>query len=173
MKLSSFEAIAKALGDAQLRYLIVDGLAVAAHGHGRATFDVDLVVQLQTENVKRAMAVFDALGYTPTVPVPAAQFADPARREVWLREKNMVVFQLHSDRHRETRIDLFVSEPFDFDTEYDQAMIGELAPGLRTRFVKLETLIRMKETAGREKDKEDVRQLRLLQQGSKSVVSQR
>jgi hypothetical protein len=76
----------------------------------------------------------------------------------------MVVFQMHSDLHPDTRIDLFVSEPFDFDEEYDQALVGELLPGLATRFVRVATLIRMKEAAGREKDLEDIRQLKLLQE---------
>ena len=163
MKLTSLEAIAAALRDADVRYLIVGGLAVAAHGHGRVTFDVDLVVQLQPDNVARAMAALESQGYRPMVPVPARQFADPDKRQSWIRDKGMVVFQLHSDRHPETRIDLFVEEPFDFDTEYEQALIGDILPGLQTRFVGLDTLIRMKETAGREKDLEDIRQLRLLQ----------
>lgn len=74
----------------------------------------------------------------------------------------MVVFQMHSDRHPDTRIDLFAAEPFDFDHEYDNVLVGEILPGLHARFVRIETLIRMKEAAGREKDWEDVRQLRLL-----------
>ena len=37
-----------------------------------------------------------------------------------------------------------------------------LVAGLRLRFVRIETLIRMKETAGRDKDREDVRQLKKL-----------
>ena len=40
MKLSSLEAIAMALQHAQVRYLIVGGLAVAAHGHGRASCEL-------------------------------------------------------------------------------------------------------------------------------------
>src|SRR5829696_1113280 len=166
MKISSVEAITTALKEADVRYLIVGGLAVAAHGHGRATFHMDLVVQLQPENVKRAMAALESLGYKPTAPVAAKQLADPKLRESWIRDKNMVVFQMHSDQHRETRIDIFVREPFDFDIEYEQALIGEIFPGLETRFIRLETLIQMKEAAGREKDREDVRQLKLLQQGS-------
>ena len=66
MKVSSLEAIANALQSAQARYLIVGGLAVAAHGHGRATFDIDLVVQLQADNVTRAMTALASLGYRPT-----------------------------------------------------------------------------------------------------------
>ena len=166
MKLTSLEAIASALRDADVRYLIVGGLAVAAHGHGRVTFDLDLVLQMHPENVRRAMAALESLGYHPTIPVPATQFADAAIRESWIRDKNMVVFQMHSDKHPETRIDLFVAEPFNFDNEYDSALVGDILPGLPARFVRLETLIQMKETAGREKDREDIRQLRLLQKAS-------
>lgn len=162
MKLASLEAIARALSDADVRYLIVGGLAVAAHGYGRATFDVDLVIQLQPDNIRRGMEALESLGYRPLAPVAARDFANPETRQAWIRDKRMVVFQLHSEQHRETRIDLFVDEPFDFDVEYDSALTGPILPGLEVRFVRLETLLRMKETAGREKDREDVRQLKRL-----------
>lgn len=74
----------------------------------------------------------------------------------------MVVFQLRSDQHRETTLDIFVAEPFDFDIEYDRALMGNILPAVSVRFVCLETLLRMKEAAGRAKDEEDIRQLRLL-----------
>lgn len=162
MRLGSLESVLIALNRRRTRYLIVGGLAVAAHGFGRATFDVDLVIQLKPENVRRALRALSSLGYRPLVPVPALDFADPALRRRWIREKNMVVFQLHSDLHRETRVDLFVREPFRFDSEYDQALVGEVFPRVRARFVRLETLIRMKKKAGREKDLEDIRQLEPL-----------
>ena len=165
MKVASLESIARSLNEARVRYLVVGGLAVAAHGYGRVTFDVDLVVQLQPDNVERAMQALESLGYGPVAPVPAREFADPTIRESWRREKNMVVFQLHSDQHRETRIDLFVTEPFDFDAEYSSALVGEFAPGLSVRFVRMEALIKMKEATGREKDQQDVRQLRKLSEG--------
>lgn len=41
MEVRSIEAIVKALNDAEVRYLIVGGLAVSAHGFMRATRDVD------------------------------------------------------------------------------------------------------------------------------------
>jgi len=164
MKLATLEAITRALAGANVRYLIVGGLAVAARGYGRVTFDVDLVVQLQPDNVRRALAALESLAYRPLVPVPSRDFADPTIRGNWIQDKGMVVFQLHSDWHPETRLDLFVAEPFDFDDEYDQALVGEILPGLQVRFVRLDTLIRMKEATGREKDREDVRQLRLLQE---------
>lgn len=43
MELSAVTAIASALNDAGVRYLVVGGLAVNAHGYVRMTMDVDLV----------------------------------------------------------------------------------------------------------------------------------
>jgi len=162
MKLASLEAIIVVLDQRQVRYLIAGGLAVVAHGYGRVTFDLDLVVQLHPDNVRRAMSALESLGYRPVAPVHAQDFADPNIRQTWIREKNMVVFGLQSDQHLDTPIDVFVSEPFDFDREYDLALVGDILPGTQARFVCLETLIRMKESTMREKDREDARQLRLL-----------
>lgn len=162
MKLASLEAIVRTLNDAEVRYLVVGGLAVAAHGFGRVTFDVDLVVQLRSDNLQRAIRALQTLGYDSLVPERAEGFADTATRERWIREKNLLVFQLHSEQHRETQIDLFVTEPFDFDSEYALAKRVDLSPGLNVPFVRLETLIQMKERATREKDREDLRQLRLI-----------
>jgi len=166
MKLASFEAIITELNTANVRYLIVGGLAVAAHGYGRVTFNVDLVLNLQTENIQRAIEALEILGYKPFVPVEATDFADAEKRQMWIDEKNMVVFQLHSEQHPETRIDLFVAEPFDFDEEYEKALIEEFLSDQRVRFIRVETLIAMKELADREKDREDIRQLKILIENS-------
>ncbi|MBN1378204.1 MAG: hypothetical protein JXA04_03120 [Gammaproteobacteria bacterium] len=164
MRLASFEAIVVALEKADVRYLIAGGLAVNAHGYGRMTFDVDLVIQLERKNLERAIQALVLLGFRPLVPVLAKDFADPEIRQHWTTEKNMVVFQMHSDQHPETRVDIFVNEPFDFDTEYSQALVGEVIPGFSVRFVSIQTLIEMKKAAGREKDLEDIRQLNILRE---------
>ncbi|MBI4524492.1 MAG: hypothetical protein HY695_11860 [Deltaproteobacteria bacterium] len=135
MKLASLEVILGALKRHDARYLIAGGLAVAAHGYGRLTIDVDLVVQLETANVLRALEALGSLGYRPVAPVPVEQFADPAIREAWIREKNRVVFGLHNPQHPDTPIDIFATEPFDFEEEFERALVGELAPGLEARFV--------------------------------------
>jgi hypothetical protein len=51
MKLNSFAAVAGALDEAGVRYLVAGGLAVNAHGYLRFTKDVDLVVQLVPDNI--------------------------------------------------------------------------------------------------------------------------
>ena len=76
MKIDDVRTILRALNDANVRYLIVGGLAVVAHGYVRFTQDIDLVIQLERENVLRAMNALTTIGYRPLIPVDAAQFAD-------------------------------------------------------------------------------------------------
>jgi predicted nucleotidyltransferase len=48
--------ICRALNDAGARYLLIGGFAVIAHGAGRFTKDVDLLVDDSPENVRRVKA---------------------------------------------------------------------------------------------------------------------
>jgi hypothetical protein len=168
VKLASLEAIVAALNREGVSYLIAGGLAVNAHGYIRTTLDVDLVVSLDPANVARAFEALAALGYRPMVPITAAQFADAEMRRGWIREKGMKVLNFFSDRHRETNVDVFVSEPFEFEREYANALSGDLAPGISVRFVSLQTLIAMKQEAGRPRDLDDVQHLRWIAEDRKT-----
>lgn len=161
MKLNSVSAIVEALNDAKVRYLVVGGLAVGTHGYLRFTNDVDLVIQLDPDNVRRAFETLEGLGYRPGVPVTAQQFADADKRKRWVREKDMKVLSFRSDKHRETPVNLLVEEPFDFDREYEAAIRRPLFDHLDVRVVALTTLIKMKEAAVRTGDKIDVEYLRM------------
>ena len=160
MKLAAIESVAQALSDSGVRFLVVGGLAVAAYGYLRYTADIDLVIQLEADNVERAFAALAGVGYQPSVRVSGADFGNSITRESWIRDKGMMVLNFWSDRHRDTPIDVFVSEPFDFDLEYSQGLAQELAPGITMRFPRLDTLIQMKVLAGRPKDLIDVEYLR-------------
>ena len=126
MKLADIEAVIRALDDAQVRYIVVGGLAVVLHGYSRATYDLDLVIQLRPTNILAAFRALKPLGYRPLVPVSPEQFADADIRQSWIDQKGMMVLNLWSDAHRDTNIDVFVTEPFDFDAEYDRALVQEL-----------------------------------------------
>jgi hypothetical protein len=162
MEVRSIETIIKALNEAGVKYLIVGGVAVVAHGYERFTRDLDLVIGLERENILCGLRALMAIGYSMRIPVTPEQFADPALREQWRREKNMVVLQLWSDVHRRTPIDVFVYEPFDFAKEMARALrvpvFGtELAP-----IVSYDTLLDLKKSAGRAQDLLDVEKLRKL-----------
>jgi hypothetical protein len=159
MNLADTEAIVRALDGAGVRFIVVGGLAVALHGYSRATYDLDLVVRLEPRNIEAAFGALARLGYRPLVPVTAGQFADATVRQRWIDEKGMQVLNFHSDQHRETNVDVFVTEPFDFEKEYARACLQELVPGSPLRVAALETMIAMKRAAGRGKDLADVDEL--------------
>ncbi|MGH7462221.1 MAG: nucleotidyl transferase AbiEii/AbiGii toxin family protein, partial [Longimicrobiales bacterium] len=162
LRLFSFESLIHVLNETDVPFLLAGGLAVAAHGYGRHTQDVDLVINLDPDAVHAAFRALASLGYRPRAPVTADQFADPDQRARWIAEKNMTVLSFLSDEHRETPVDLFVIEPFDFADEYRLALVQEIAPGEPVRIVRLEALLRMKQIAGRPQDLADIAELRLL-----------
>ena len=162
MKLNSAEQIFRALNAAGVQYLVAGGLAVNAHGYLRFTKDVDFVVRLSPENIQQAFAALDTLGYRPNVPVTGEQFADPVQRQSWIDDKGMQVLQLWSDEHRETPIDIFVTEPFPFEEEYQRALVKPLYGEIEVRFVSIPTLIRMKQLADRPQDHIDIDNLRRI-----------
>jgi len=162
LKLGTVEAIVRALNEADVPFVVVGGLAVVAHGYGRQTQDLDLVIRLDPDTIRAAFGALGTLDYRPRVPVTADAFADPQQRSRWIQEKGMRVLNFCSDRHRETPIDVFVAEPFDFGVEYAAAKVEQLAPGVPVRILRLETLLRLKQEAGRPQDLADIAELKLI-----------
>jgi len=158
----SITKLFRALDEAKVRYLVVGGLAVNAHGFQRFTRDVDLVIDLNPSNLSRALEAFENLGYQPRVPVSLASFADPEMRAMWIREKGMMVFSLLSGDDTDTVVDIFSEEPFPFDEAYRDCFVDQIETGLEVYFVSLDRLIAMKLDAGREQDRIDVEHLEKL-----------
>jgi hypothetical protein len=145
-----------------VRYLIAGGLAVVAHGYVRFTADVDLLLSMDSGNLRTAVAVLQGLKYQPRAPVQFEQFIEPFKRSQWIEEKGLTVFSLFSPEHPATEIDLFVDPPLVFEDAYRRAVHMEISPGIDAAFCSLDDLINMKMIAGRPLDLEDIAQLRRL-----------
>ena len=163
MEVRSFEAIIRTLDGARVDYLVVGGVAVIAHGYERLTKDVDLVIGLERENITRGLRALMSIGYRLAIPTTPEEFADPARREAWRRDKHMVVLKLWSDEHRRTPIDVFVFEPFDFKRELAGAAWRDFGGPAKAPILALQTLLAMKREAGRPQDLADVAALEAIQ----------
>lgn len=159
MKITSLRAILHALNHNNIKYLIAGGVAVNIHGYQRMTQDLDLVIQLVPKNIINALTALEDLGYTPAIPVTKTQFSDLKIREQWIQSKHMEVLSLISDLHPETTLDIFVTEPFDFNSEYRDSEKIQLDQNLSVHVISIPTLIKMKERAGRDRDKDDIQHL--------------
>ena len=159
METHSVGAIVRALNSANVRYLVVGGLAVVAHGYVRFTADVDLIVDLEPANATRAIAALESLQYRPRSPVPFGEFANPQKRAAWVRDQNLTVFSVYSPQHPLTEVDLFVESPLEFEVAHRRALRKEIAPGLIATFVGIEDLRHLKRLAGRPQDLLDLDKL--------------
>jgi hypothetical protein len=165
MKVESLEAIFRALNTASVPFIVVGGIAVNAHGYGRLTNDVDIVIRLVPETIAAAFRSLATLGYRPRVPITSEMFADPSQRDRWVAERHVQVLSFASAVHRETPIDLFVTEPFDFETEFANALVVQLANDVPVHIVSFAGLLRLKRAAGRPQDLTDVAELLAVHAG--------
>ncbi len=163
MKTANLEIIFRALDGAGIRYLIVGGVAVMAHGYQRFTHDLDLVLDLEADSLSDVLTALKGLGYRPRIPVDLLDFADPALRLQWTQEKGMKVFNIFSPLYPDISIDLFPEAPFPFTDEYTNAKWHEMAPGLQVPVVALARLVQMKLEANRPQDQADVEKLKKIQ----------
>ncbi|MGH6804735.1 MAG: hypothetical protein ACREC3_15425 [Methyloceanibacter sp.] len=162
MQRDSIQAVLRTLNAAAVRYLIAGGLAVVAHGYLRFTADVDLILDLEEGNVRRALAALTGLGYRPRPPVPMEQFADPSVRDEWRKKKGLTAFSLYSPAHTATEVDLFVDCPLDFERAYASALRLDIAPDVPATFVGYDDLVALKRQARRPQDLLDLEQLRII-----------
>jgi predicted nucleotidyltransferase len=156
-----FEELLTYLEGAGVRFVVVGGVAVVIHGHARLTADLDLVLDLDPDNVRRTMAALDARGFRPVLPVKAADFADEATRRDWVETRNLQVFSLVDPANPTVTVDLFAREPIPFHELWLRAEVIELR-GQPIRIASLQDLIRMKRAASRPQDLTDIRELEAL-----------
>jgi hypothetical protein len=159
---TQFDTIFAVLQKTGVRYVVVGGVAVNLHGYQRFTKDVDVVIELVADRALKALQALEAIGYKPTMPVKLTDFADPAIREGWIRDKGMMVFQMYSDQTRMS-IDVFVQYPLDFDELWDQGTKIDL-PSTSLRIASIDHLILMKLKASRPQDLLDIEQLEKIKQ---------
>lgn len=130
-------------------------------GHLRATRELDLVIGLQPDNCAKAMDALSRIGMQPRLPVTLADFADPEKRQDWVQNRNMLVFQLWDPANPERSVDIFVREPLDFGAMLADAVVKEL-DGVPIRVASIRHLIQLKQMAGRPQDMEDIEALLIV-----------
>ena len=150
-----FEPVFRALNGAGVRYLVVGGVAVVLHGHLRTTADLDLVVDLEPDNVTRALGALERAGFRPRAPVPLESFADPERRRRWVETGNLQVFSLWNEDLPGFEVDLFAREPLEFEGAWERRVEVPLET-TTAPVVCLKDLLALKRASGRPVDLDDV-----------------
>ena len=138
-----------------MRYLVVGGIAVNLYGIERATADIDLVVDLEENNLQKFIKVMKEHNYKPKIPVKLDDFTEKEKRENWIKEKGMMVFSLFDPQNPFFLLDVFITEPFDFDEVFEARK--EMKSGnVKIPVISIGHLVEMKEKTGRPQDVSDV-----------------
>ena len=156
-----YQAIFKELNKLSIDYLVVGGLAVNFHGIPRMTYDIDLMILLQQENILKLVKRFSQWGYRPKVPVDPRDLADEVERNVWIDEKGMKAFNFYSEKLAIAEIDLVLDSPIPYEELKQRAVSIELQ-GERIPVISIHDLIKLKLHAGRKQDIADVEHLRTV-----------
>ena len=139
-----FKEFIESLNANQVRYLVVGGYAVAAHGHPRYTKDIDIWIEVSPENAGNILRALDQFGFG-SLGLTAADFLT-----------NDQIVQLGNPPNR---IELFTALPgVEFATCYPSRVEIEL-DGVRVDFIDLENLKKNKRATGRHQDLADLENL--------------
>jgi hypothetical protein len=127
-----------------VRFLIVGGYALAAHGLPRATGDLDAWVWINPENAQNIMRALNAFGFQ-NLSLTESDFS-----------KEDSIIQLG---YPPFRIDILTSiDGVAFDQAWEKKMVVELN-GMNVPFIGRDDLITNKKAAGRPQDIADVSRL--------------
>ena len=146
----------RALDDAEVRYIVVGGVAVVLHGFLRATADLDLMVDFDPPNIERFLGLMKSRGYRPRAPVPIEAFAEPENRRAWREDKGMKVFTVFHPERAGELIDVFSWEPIPFQDAYARRLLIPM-DGYSISVAAIADLIALKRPVGRPQDLEDIR----------------
>jgi predicted nucleotidyltransferase len=157
----NYQTIFKGLNKKAIDYLVIGGLAVNFHGIPRMTYDIDLMILLEPENILKLVSKLTKWGYRPKVAVDPRDLADERKRNSWVQEKAMKALNFFSDTLPIGEIDLIIDSPIPYK-ELKQKAIKVEVHGEQIPVVSIRDLIELKLQAGRKQDLADVEHLKMI-----------
>ena len=162
-----YENVFRSLQKNNIRYAVAGGVALVLHGVVRFTADLELIVDLEPENLRRFVQAVKELGYRPRNPVKAESLLDAAARNQWKQEKGMEVFSFVDPGQPMTLIDVFIEEKIPF-VEVMKDLVRITAKGITIPVVSLPHLKKLKKAAGRPQDLADIEAIEALEQAGEN-----
>src|SRR4030043_2482782 len=117
-----FQTIFKELDELGIDYLVVGGLAVNFHGIPRMTYDIDLMILLEPENILKLVTKLTQWGYRPKIPIDPRDLADETKRNSWVREKGMKALNFYSETLPIGEIDILIETPIPYEELKNRAV---------------------------------------------------
>jgi len=132
------------------------------HGINRFTYDIDLNVSLDEDNLKKIIAITKKYKFFPRIPEPVENLLNDKKRIDWITKKGALVYTFISNVDT-LQIDIFLDYPIGFDELYknsDKIKIEKVEVLISSK----EDLIKAKKKVSpiRDKDMSDIKELEAL-----------
>jgi predicted nucleotidyltransferase len=156
-----YKTIFKELNKLNIDYLVVGGLAVNFHGVPRMTYDIDLMILLQSDNILNLVNRLTQWGYKPKIPIDPRELADTSKRDSWIKDKGMQAVNFYSETLSIGEIDIVIDAPIPYDKLKSKAVTIKLEE-VKIPTISIHDLIELKSQTGRKQDLSDVEHLRMV-----------
>ena len=153
-----FERLLKQLNTKKIRYLVIGGVAVNLHGFNRTTGDLDILISLDSVNIKKLIELIKSLKWKPRIPVKVEEFADIKMRKAWIKKKGMKVFSVYNPKKEFEHLDIMVENRINFESAYRNKKVVSTGT-TKVPIISIKDLIKLKKIAGRERDIIDIKAL--------------
>jgi len=114
------------LVNASVKFVVCGGVACVLQGVERSTYDLDIAVDLEDENLKRIIDITKKFNLIPRIPEPVENLLINEKRQEWTEKKGALVYTFVSEANP-LQIDIFLKYPIDFENLYnnsDKVIIG-------------------------------------------------
>jgi predicted nucleotidyltransferase len=125
------------------------------------TYDIDIMVLLESENIFKLVTKLNQWGYKPKIPIDPRDLADETKRNSWVREKGMKALNFYSETLPIGEIDILIETPIPYEELKNRAIRVKLQDE-EIPTVSIHDLIELKLRAGRKQDLADVEHLRMV-----------
>jgi len=139
------EQLLKSLKEHKVKFVVIGATAFPVHGYSRATLDIDIFIKPDKTNAQKTLRALNDFGYD----VNDISVDDLLSKKLLIRQ-----YIIETDIH-----------PFVKGADFERVWKNKVKARFGKTFAwfaSLDDLIAMKQAAGRPKDKEDLKYLRVL-----------
>ncbi|OGX35639.1 MAG: hypothetical protein A3I43_00920 [Omnitrophica WOR_2 bacterium RIFCSPLOWO2_02_FULL_50_19] len=162
-----YEEVLRAFQKEKARYVIVGGVAANLIGLMRSTADLDILVEMSDNNLKKIVNILKKRGYQIKQPIDPIGIANKKTREDWIRNKHLKALNFYKKNGFE-EVDIIIDSPVTFEKAKKSTSVIK-TDDIALPVISIDNLIKMKEKTGREVDRFDVKELKAIKRLRKKL----
>jgi hypothetical protein len=155
-----YEEILREFQKQKVKYVLVGGIAVNLLGFLRSTADMDILIEMSNDNLKKAVTILKNKRYHVKQPVDPIGIADEKTRHDWIHNKHMKAFNFYKEDELK-EVGIIIDSPVSYE-DAKKNLLEIKIEDMILPIISIDNLIKMKKKSGRSIDKFDIEELRKI-----------